>query len=154
MQVKFSACKFNDNKYNESIKISTIQQELDLFGTGAFYANGIPVEFEESVEFFDNIGSALGIYDTTARFFDNCNATFINNSAWTGGAIAMLGASRIWINLHTVFLFKNNKAKFKGGAIYALQKNRFDFFSGRNCFLQYNNQFKSSPDKRKTKFNF
>lgn len=51
MQVKFSACKFNDNKYNESIKISTVQQELDLFGTGAFYANGIPVEFEESVEF-------------------------------------------------------------------------------------------------------
>ena len=112
------------------------------------------MEFEESVEFFDNICSALGIYDTTARFSDNCNATFINNSAWTGGAIAMVGASQIWINPHTVFLFKNNKAKFKGGAIYALQKNRFDFFSGGNCFLQYNNQFKSSPDKWKTKLTF
>ena len=153
MQVKFSACKFYDNKYNESIELSTVQQGLNLFNTGALYTNGIPVEFEESVELCGNIGSALAIYDTVAKFCDNCNASFINNSALMGGAVAMLGASQMWINPHAMFLFKNNRAKFKGGAIYALQTNRFDI-SGGNCFLQYNSQSISSPSEWETLVTF
>ena len=154
MQVKFSACKIYDNKYNESIKLSTVQQELNLFNTGALYTNGIPIEFEESVELCGNIGSALAIFDTIAKFSDSCNASFINNTAWMGGAIAMFGASQLWINPYTIFLFKNNRAKFKGGALYALQANGFDLLPGENCFLQYNSQFKSSPNKWETKFTF
>ena len=110
-QVKFSACTFYDNiDSGIPLNITTVWYDFNSVGAGALYADGIPIIFEESVEFTKNTGSALTIYDTFARFSDNCNATFINNTAWMGGAIALLGASQIWINPHTKFLFKNNKA--------------------------------------------
>ena len=106
------------------------------------------------MEFISNTGSALAIYDTIASFSDNCTASFINNSAWEGGAVALLGASQMWINPHTVFLFKNNKAELRGGAIYALQTSRHDLLTGGNCFLHYTNISASSPYEWKTKFTF
>ena len=158
MQVKFSACKFHDNENSETIKIeltlNTAWQEFNSFGTGALYANGIPIIFEESVDFTNNSGSALAIYDTIASFSNNCNASFINNSAWEGGAIVLLGASQMWINPHTVFLFQSNTAELRGGAIYALQTSRHDLLSGGNCFLHYTDIFTSSPNKWNTKFTF
>ena len=156
MVVTFSACKFHDNENSQNIELTlnTVWKEFNSFGTGALYANGIPIIFEESVEFISNTGSALVIFDTTASFSDNCNASFINNSAWEGGAVALLGASQMWINPHTVFLFKNNDAELRGGAIYALQTSRHDLLSGGNCFLHYTNISASSPYEWKTKFTF
>ena len=156
MQVKFSACKFHENINSKNINsnVNTASQAFNSFGTGALYANGIPIVFEESVEFINNTGSALAIYDTVASFSDSCNTSFINNNAWMGGAIALLGASQMWINPHTVFLFQHNTAESQGGAIYALQTSRHDLLSGGNCFLQYSDRSVSSPDKWKTKFTF
>ena len=155
MQVKFSACKFHDNANSENFELTSkaVWEEFNSFGTGALYANGIPIIFEESVEFINNTGSALAVYDTISTFSDNCNASFINNSAWEGGAVALLGASQMWINPHTVFLFKNNAAELKGGAIYALQTSRHDLLSGGNCFLHYTDIYVSFPDWN-TKFTF
>ena len=156
MQVKFSACNFHNNKDRKQKTLDTITvwHDFNSFGAGALYANGIPIIFEESVEFISNTGSALAIYDTIASFSDNCNASFINNTAWEGGAVAMLGASQMWINPHTMFLFQNNKADLRGGAIYALQTSRHNLFSDGNCFLHYNNQFVSSPNEWNTTFTF
>ena len=155
MQVKFFACKFHDNEDKEQNSLDiNIWYDFNSFGTGALYANGIPVVFEEFVEFINNNGSALAIYDTTARFSENCNASFINNSAWMGGAVVMLGASQMWIHPHTVFLFQNNEAKLRGGAVYVLQTSRHDLLSGGNCFLQYNNHSVSSPGDWMTNFTF
>ena len=156
MQVKFSACKFRDNDKKDILYAYVLKKipEINSFGTGALYANGIPIVFEDYVKFTSNVGSALAIHDATASFSDNCNAFFINNVAWEGGAVALLGASQVWINPHTVFLFKNNTAKLRGGAIYALQTSRDDLLTGGNCFLHYNNISVSSPNKWKTKFRF
>ena len=156
IEVKFSACKFHNNENRENIELplNTVWKEFNSFGTGALYANGVPIIFEESVEFLNNNGSALTIYDTTVIFSENCNASFISNSAWMGGAIALLGASQMWINPHTVFLFQNNTAELRGGAIYALQTSRHDLLSGGNCFLQYSDHSISSPDDWITKFTF
>ena len=156
MQVKFSACKFhgNDKKDPQYMYILENLQEINSFGAGALYANGIPIIFEKYVEFICNNGSALAIYDATATFSDNCNASFINNFAWEGGAVALLGASQMWINPHTVFLFKNNTAELRGGAIYALQTSRHDILTGGNCFLHYTNISVSSPNKWETNFTF
>ena len=156
MEVKFSACRFYDNENTQNFTQTTrsVWEEFNSFGTGALYAYGIPLIFEEYVEFSNNYGSALAIYDTIASFYDNCNVTFINNNAWMGGAIALLGASQMWIYPHTVFLFKNNKAKLRGGAIYVLQTSRHDLLSGGNCFLHYNDESVSSPDEWNTSFTF
>ena len=156
MQVKFSACNFHNNKDRKKERVDTIivWRDFDSFGAGALYANGIPIIFEESVEFISNIGSALAVYDTTASFSDNCTASFISNSAWMGGAVVLLGASQMWINPYTVFLFQNNTAELRGGAIYAFQTSRHNLISDGNCFLHYNDQFVSSPYKWKTNFTF
>ena len=156
MHVKFSACKFCNNENSEIIELplNTVWKEFNSFGTGALYANGIPITFEESVEFFNNNGSALAVYDTTVSFSESCNTSFINNNAWLGGAIALLGASQMWINPHTVFLFQNNTAELRGGAIYALQTSRHDLLSGGNCFMQYSDHSISSPDDWITNFTF
>ena len=156
MLVKFSACKFQDNENNDNITLTlkNVWKEFNSFGTGALYANGIPIVFEETMKFINNNGSALAVYDTTVSFFKGCNASFISNNAWMGGAIALLGASQMWINPHTAFGFKNNTAKLKGGAIYVLQTSRHDLLSGGNCFLQYNNHSVSSPGDWITEFIF
>ena len=156
LNVKFTACKFHDNENRKDIKLSvnTVWEEFNSFGTGALYANGIPIVFEESVEFINNNGSALAVYDTIVSFSEGCNTSFINNNAWMGGAIALLGASQMWINPYTVFVFRNNKAELRGGAIYALQTSRHDLLSGGHCFMQYNNHSVSSPDDWMTKFIF
>ena len=156
LHVKFLACKFHDNENRKDIKLTfnTVWEEFNSFGTGALYANGIPIVFEESVEFINNNGSALAVYDTTVSFSEGCSTSFISNSAWMGGAIALLGASQMWINPHTVFVFRDNKAELRGGAIYALQTSRHDLLSGGNCFMQYNDHSVSSPDDWITKFIF
>ena len=157
MQVKFSACKFHENENSENIRLNSSNSnsgEFNSFGTGALYANGMPIVFEEYVEFINNSGSALAIYDTIASFSHSCNAVFTNNSAWMGGAVILLGASQMWINANTIFLFKNNRAELRGGAIYALQTSRHDLLSGGNCFLHYNDIFASSLNKWNTSFTF
>ena len=155
MQVKFLACKFYDN--DKDIKLMSILKkklpQLSTFGMGALYSNGIPIIFEESVEFIRNFMTPLALHDTTATFSDNCNASFINNRAWEGGAVALLGGSQMWISPHTVFLFKNNTAKLRGGAIYVLQTSKHDLPTGGNCFLHYTN-ISSSPNEWNTKFRF
>ena len=123
MQVKFSACKFHENENSENIRLNlsnSNSREFNSFGTGALYANGMPIVFEEYVEFINNSGSALAIYDTIASFSHSCNAVFTNNNAWMGGAVILLGASQMWINANTTFLFKNNRAELRGGAISRL----------------------------------
>ena len=126
MQVEFSSCKFHNNENRENINVIVNKpwSEFSSFGTGALYANGMPIVFKESVEFINNTGSALAIYDIIAKFADGCLAFFINNSAWEGGAVVMLGASQMWIYPHTEFLFEMNKAELRGGAIYALKTSR------------------------------
>ena len=91
MQVIFSSCTFHGNHHiKKSKQTNSTWREINTFGTGALYAKGMPIVFEEFVEFINNIGSALAIYNTIASFSKNCDVSFTNNSAWTGGAIALL----------------------------------------------------------------
>ncbi|XP_065912578.1 uncharacterized protein [Dysidea avara] len=153
MPVYFTSCSFVDNRNDKYFKHG-ILKNFNSPGTGALYTNGLPVIFEEYVEFIGNENSALAVFDTTAIFFEHCLSNFSYNSAWTGGAIALLGAAQMRIHPNTTFLFHNNKAKLKGGAIFALQPSRHNLLSGGNCFLQYSDQFVSSPNNWITNFTF
>jgi len=153
MPVYFNFCYFLNNRNDKYLQLGMLKKFVSP-GTGAVYANGLPVIFEERVEFIGNENSALAVFDATVRFSENCSSKFSNNRAWTGGAIALLGAAQMWIHPNTTFLFNNNTAKLKGGAIYALQPSRHNLLSGGNCFLQYSNQFVQSPNDWNTSFKF
>ena len=108
---------------------------------GAVYADGVPAIFYGKILFKSNKGSALSIFGTGVQFSENCQARFVLNQGWTGGAIALLGNAYMDINPGVNFTFYNNSAFVEGGAIYALLTSRHNTLSSRNCFLQYNNEY-------------
>ena len=104
---------------------------------GAVYADCVPANFYGNILFEGNRGSALSVFGTGIHFTDNCQAQFLHNQGWSGGAIALLGNAYMGINPGTDFIFHDNSAFVEGGAIYALLTSRHDILSSRNCFLQY-----------------
>uniref|UniRef100_A0A1X7T9N5 Uncharacterized protein n=1 Tax=Amphimedon queenslandica TaxID=400682 RepID=A0A1X7T9N5_AMPQE len=80
-------------------------------------------------------------------------AEFVNNAGVNGGAIALYSSAFIEISRNTSFLFEGNKARNRGGAIYAesfgtsLEKTSLD------CLIRYSNAT-VVPSKWSTTFNF
>ncbi|XP_065910912.1 uncharacterized protein [Dysidea avara] len=149
--VVFSKCSFANNTNQPYVK-NVFNFESSI-GTGTLYSDSIPLEFQGDVYFEGNIGSALALSATSAIFTRNCYCSFYRNSGWTGGAIVLLGNAWLKIYDQTTFLFRNNTAIFKGGAISVEITNRHDLLSSRNCFLQYFDQFTKSS-KWNTNFYF
>lgn len=108
-----------------------------VYADGAVYADCVPANFYGNILFEDNRGTALSIFGTGVQFTDSCQAQFMHNQGWNGGAIALLGNAYMGINPGVNFTFYNNSAFVEGGAIYALLTSRHDILSSRNCFLQY-----------------
>ena len=73
-------------------------------GTGALYSDPIPLAFQHSVNFSNNDCSALALPATGAEFEQGCQCHFVNNSGWTGGAVALLGNAWLWINSISSFI--------------------------------------------------
>ena len=104
---------------------------------GAVYADCVPANFYGNILFESNKGTALSVFGTGVQFTDSCQAQFLHNQGWNGGAIALLGNAYIGIDPGVDFTFYNNSAYVEGGAIYALLTSRHDILSSRSCFLQY-----------------
>ena len=62
---------------------------------------------------------------------------FNHNRGYRGGAVALIGFSALHVRDNSTFLFINNTAISKGGAIVYQSNNRLDFVSSRSCFIQY-----------------
>ena len=104
---------------------------------GAVYADCVPANFYGNILFENNSGTALSVFGTGVQFTNSCQAQFLNNQGWNGGAIALLGNAYMGIDPGVNFTFYNNSAFVEGGAIYALLTSRHDILSSRSCFLQY-----------------
>ena len=103
-------------------------------GTGTVYASLYNVHFEGTNVFQNNMGSGLyivnGIVNTTSS-----GLRFINNTGINGGAMALIGASRIILGQKYSYEFINNTAFHRGGAIYVLVTDHIDFTASGNCFI-------------------
>ena len=137
-KVLFSDCSFTGNVNQRKNK--TYYKDSFL-GTGAFYSDSIPVAFQNSVNFKNNVGSAMALSATSATFYEGCKSNFSHNHGWTGGGIALLGNAWLEIYNHTNFTFYSNSAILNGGAISVVISSRHDLLSSRNCFLQYYEHF-------------
>lgn len=148
--VLFYNCTFTGNTNEPQNTPYYVESSL---GTGAFYSDSIPVAFQYSLLFRNNKGSAMALSATSATFMKGCESQFLQNTGWTGGAIALLGNA--WLKIYdlTNFTFSNNSATLNGGAISVLISSRHDLPSSRNCFLQYFDQF-AGPQNWSTSFHF
>ena len=81
------------------------------------------VTFQGAVMFFGNkqgvFISALSLRSSSIELSSSAQLQFINNSAYNGAGIHLVGSSSIILNTGSTLLFKHNTASGQGGAIYA-----------------------------------
>lgn len=123
-------------KYNFLVGLLAAKNPLEL-GVGSVYVNEVPVQFEDSVDFEYNTGTALAVVGTHINF-TSCKAWFKGNHGVRGGAIALLGAAWMLINENTTMIFDENHASVEGGAIYNVYIEKGSAETSTNCFLKYN----------------
>ena len=127
-------------KCNYLAGLNKAEVNLLEVGVGSVYVNEVPVQFEDSIVFELNTGTALAFVGTHIMF-TSCKASFKGNHGVKGGAISLLGAAWIPINENTTMIFDNNHASIEGGAIYNVYIEKGSAATSTNCFLKYNNPF-------------
>ena len=127
----FKDCKF----FNNTVNIQSSDNQK-AHGEGTLYSSLFNIQFLSSVHFENNSGSAVAIVNGDASF-SNANATFISNSAIQGGAIALIGLSSITFGPNYSYLFENNTATDRGGAIYSELLDKHDLIVSRSCFIRH-----------------
>ena len=127
----FEDCKF----FNNTVSIESHHTQT-AHGEGTLYSSLFNIHFLSSVHFENNSGSAVVIVNGVASF-SNANATFISNSAIQGGAIALIGLSSITFGPNHSYLFENNTATDRGGAIYSELLDKHDLIVSRSCFIRH-----------------
>ena len=148
--VVFKNCSFISN----IIVISQSTGRGSIIGAGAMYIDTVPVVFNKSVTFQDNhFGTALVVSVSKVSFMPNTIAEFINNAGMNGGAIALHSSAFIEISHNTSFLFEGNKARNRGGAIYAESFGTSLEKTSLECLIRYKN-VTVVPSKWSTTFNF
>ena len=95
--------------------------------------------------FVGNTGSAIVARSAHIHVLEGTLATFMNNTALDGGAMALLGLSILELFRNSQLVFKSNHASRFGGALYATSPHQTEFIFSHKCFISYNNSF-SPPD--------
>ena len=88
----------------------------DMIGQGSIYCSQSELTFRENNGLKNNENSAI-VLDTSHVIIHDY-LTFVNNSGFNGGAVAMYGHSLLRLTSHSRVDFINNSASDKGGAIY------------------------------------
>ena len=140
----FKDCQFISNYRKEENYCNEYRDDKTSFATcrfswgkGVFLTTGLPVLFGGNTTFSGSNTSALYVSSSIVEFEAGSNVNFTNNTGLEGGAINLLGLSEIHVRDNSMFLFFNNTAISKGGAIIYRSGNKLDFVSSRRCFIQY-----------------
>ena len=136
--VHFNNCAFISNRVSYNVLNSNGSYTLYESGRGAIMCSGFSISFRGKTVFQNNTASALYLYSCKANFNYGSHIEFLNNMAYAdGGAIVMFGESVLYVTDNSTFVFINNTAKQRGGAIMSSSSNMHDFLSLKNCFIQY-----------------
>ena len=132
----FENCTFVSNWviYNYTYSEHWMQYQT---GKGALLTSGFRIKFKGTLHFEDNNGTAMYITSSILEFAAGVNVTFMNNTGFNGGAVALMGFSSIQVNDNSEITFANNSAVHLGGAMYVFSINKHDYISSHSCFIQY-----------------
>ena len=124
-------CTFRQNSIHYLEK-----HQIGIVGCGVVYADSVPITFAGSTQFIDNLGSGIAVRSSYVSFASG-HALFQHNMARDGGGIAIYGDA--WIEVHPNFalLFRENRAYYRGGAIFYEDVGNRNLLSSRRCFIQY-----------------
>lgn len=104
-------------------------------GSGAVYCTDHKLNFNNTITFRNNNGSALYLGSCQVHFREFSNSTFINNTGYYGGAIFVL-SSLILLDENIRLSFISNTAYSKGGALYQNSFNFHMYNYSRTCFFR------------------
>lgn len=149
----FIDCQFKSNQVIQHSNYSEPYVQYQT-GKGAFLASEFYIHFKGNIYFENNNGSAVYLTSSILEFFQGTNATFVDNSGSEGGAIAIIGFSSIRIQEYSTFLFRNNTATEKGGAIFSFPIDKHEHMSAHSCFIQYTGNDSVPVEERNINFYF
>lgn len=146
--------QFVDSKFLSNANIDLFDKsDTDRQGVGSLMCMAFSFYFEGLVIFHNNTGTALYITSCVIEFSSSSNVTFVSNTGYDGGAIAIMGFSLLKINDNSSFKFINNTSEWRGGAIVYISTSKHDFISSRSCFIRYSGE-KSSLQQRHISIHF
>ena len=115
--------------------------------------NGFPTYIKGVLSFTNNIGSPIFVRSTAVVVTEDAQLTFYNNTAATGGGIALYD-SWLAVSNGSQFIFNYNMAFAYGGAIYVHKSADIYVPHAHNCFVRYSDSVTYSPWKWGSVFNF
>ena len=137
----FPNVEFRNVKFVSNFRVSNEQKECHSanysWGKGTFLTTAFPVAFSGNITFLSSNSSSLYISSSIVEFAAGSVVEFKNNTAFEGGAVALTGLSALHVQDNSMFVFNNNTALSRGGAIIHLSNNKLDAVSSRSCFIQY-----------------
>ena len=123
---------------------TVLGNRLSLYCYGSVVVESIPlITFQNDVMLIgdqqNSFMPALSLHSSSIELSSSVQLQFINNSAYNGAGIHLVGCSSIILNTGSSLLFKHNTASGQGGAIYAdtcsLIQNEFCVFKHSNPSL-------------------
>ena len=134
--LEFKDCKFSSN-FRQDVTVREGIYANYTWGKGILLTTVFPIHFSGNTSFNSNNSSALYASSSSIEFAAGSMVEFNHNRGYRGGAVALIGFSALHVRDNSTFLFINNTAISKGGAIVYQSNNRLDFVSSRSCFIQY-----------------
>ena len=137
VNVTFTNCTFIKNKVDHYYFFNGSQSFLNTKQyTGTFLVMQVPVDFAGNTSFTDNYGTAILVSSSVITFLESSNVLFCNNTGMFGGAMTLMGFSRLQYQDNTIFNFVRNTATV-GGAINVCSFDQHLYYSSHICFLSF-----------------
>lgn len=133
-------CSVSNNYfYNNYFSTSTI------LGSGTIYTQGISIAFRGLTIIKQNYGTA--ILASTVSIFLSDNVVISENLGVRGGAVNLIGGSRMVIQKGLNLTFRDNCAELFGGAIYHVFPVMGVVGQNKYCVFQYYDSSITDPEK-------
>ena len=129
---------FTDCSFVENIDRSVLSSPFIVNKPrSAFFVTGYKIEFRGRTVFKHNLASAIEATAAVLNFQANSTALFIENRGIEGAGWNLQALTTVYIHDDSYFLFKNNRATYSGGAIFAQYADKHSLFLSHSCFIQH-----------------
>ena len=135
----FVNCNFTNNYITfNTTGSSSSGAGISSIGAGALNSKAISFNISGLITFSENNGTAVYLIDSNFIALEGTSVIFSNNTGTYGGALSINGFASIYASRNTSFVFLNNKAFVKGGAIYFYSTDIISsLLIGASCFVEH-----------------
>ena len=155
--ITFVDCLFQNNRvipFIRPLDWNSSHAEYEQFGFGTMLISQARVQFQGTVKFIGNYGTAINAISGIIEFLGGTIASFSDNFGLSGGAISLVSYSGIVVNDNSTFDFVHNFAVYQGGAIHVHSIDVHKHTSARTCFIEYKGPAETRVEKRGIILNF